>query len=152
MLLLFSNTCSNQRALGRWYSTLTYQQNSSCVAQRAAACRAFIANPNTGTTSNQWSPFPVGFTQLIITNITGCAAISIGSMSNVYYYNYASLYNRTNVGKSSLYGELNLLFFLNQKFARIVLSWRLPVFSNCITILFAWSCLQSSNYEFICMF
>lgn len=95
MKLLFWNTCSNQRALGQWLFGLVRSRNSSCVARRAAACLNFIATPNTniGSTNNQWLPFPNSFTQLVVTNITGCAAISITSMYNVYYNNYGSVYN-----------------------------------------------------------
>jgi hypothetical protein len=78
---------------------LTSNQNSSCLAQRAAACRAFITTPNNGSVSstNQWSPFPYGYTQLVNTNGTGCAAISISNIYNIAASSYASLNSRYNI-------------------------------------------------------
>jgi hypothetical protein len=141
MKLLFWNTCSNQRALGKWYASLTRTQNSSCVTQRATACRSFISTPNVGSRSNQWLPFSGGYTQLIVTNVTGCAAITIDRMYNVYYYNYASVlgqyYNGT---RSPVNRELN--FFKTKIFLCVVFfSWRLSIFFHCTTKLFAKSCL-----------
>jgi len=111
MYILFSNPCSNRRALGNWFTSLTRYQNSSCVVRRATACRSFITTPNPGGYSNQWYPFSNGYTQLVVTNVTGCAAVSISSIYNVYYYNYASIYGRYNITRSSVNGELNLHFF-----------------------------------------
>ncbi len=76
---------------------ISHTQNSSCYAQRVSACRKFISTPNTGTTSSQWLPIPVGFSQLILTNGTVCAAVSITSMFNVAYYNYPAVYGYYNV-------------------------------------------------------
>jgi len=84
---------------------LTHTQNSSCVAQRIAACRRFITTPNSGSSSNQWSPLPAAYTQLVVANGTFCAAISITNIYNVAYYNYASVYNYYNVTTPYINGE-----------------------------------------------
>ncbi len=110
--ILFRNTCSNRRALGRWYSTLITADNSSCVARRAAACRAFITTPNPGNLLNQWSPMASGFTQLIASNGTGCAPVAIDYLYNVAYFNYANLYSRFNVSISPVNGELKFSFWV----------------------------------------
>lgn len=115
MYLLFRNTCASQRPLGQWSLNISHTQNSSCYARRAAACRAFITTPNTGSYGNQWSPLPAGYTQLIVTNYTGCAAIAVTNIANVYYYNYARIYGTyaNNTVRNALNGEFNILFFLN---------------------------------------
>jgi hypothetical protein len=78
---------------------LTSSQNSSCLARRASACRAFITTPNNGSGSfaNQWSPFPNGYSQLVYTNGTSCAGISISNIYNVAASSYASLNSRYNI-------------------------------------------------------
>lgn len=114
--LLFWNTCSNQRALTKWYSLLTHSQNSSCVAHRAAACRAFITTPNPGGFGNQWVPVPSGYTQLVVANVTGCATISITSLYNVAYYNYGTIYGRYNLSLPFYNGEFKFSFFLIKNF------------------------------------
>lgn len=115
MKLLFWNTCSNRRALGQWFLSFTRAQNSSCVAQRATTCRSFISTPNAGNRFNQWSPFPSGYTQLVVTNVTGCAAITIDRMYNVYYYNYASVLGQfSNYTRSPVNREL--IFFKTKIF------------------------------------
>ena len=76
---------------------MSHTQNSSCYAQRIAACRKFILTPNPGANSNQWSPMPNGFTQSIVGNGTVCAAVSISSLYNVASYNYPAVYGTYNV-------------------------------------------------------
>ncbi|CAF0786721.1 unnamed protein product [Adineta steineri] len=97
ILLLFSNTCGNKRALGNWYSRLLNGQNSSCVARRAAACKSFITTPNNGavTISNQWFPFPSFYSQIVTTNVTSCAALTINRIYNVPIGAYGTVYGST---------------------------------------------------------
>ncbi|CAF0750438.1 unnamed protein product [Adineta ricciae] len=101
LLVLFSDTCSNRRALSKWYSRLIDGQNSSCVAQRATACRSFISSPNNITNSNQWLPFPVGYSQVIYTNDTSCAAVSVSKIYNIATTAYAGVYTRNNLTRPS---------------------------------------------------
>jgi hypothetical protein len=107
ILLYFSNTCGDTRARGIWSFSLT-SQNSSCVTQRLNQCKSFITSPtpNLQGTSNLWSPFPTGFTQLIRNNFTSCTPISISKIYNVPISQYYIAGNRsnttsfvTNVGK-----------------------------------------------------
>lgn len=99
--LLFNSTCSNQRAIGTWFGDLRRRQNSSCYSQRANLCRTFVATPNAGNAGNQWAYLPAGYTQLVISNITGlgCSAISITNIFNIAFFNYASVYSRYNVSR-----------------------------------------------------
>ena len=72
---------------------MTSSQNSSCLAQRASTCRNFITTPNNASLGNLWSPFPVGYSQVVYANNTGCASISISSIFNVPAGLYSSLIN-----------------------------------------------------------
>jgi hypothetical protein len=84
---------------------LSHTQNSSCLSQRITACRKFITTPNSGAFGNQWYPLPVGYTQLVLTNGTVCAAISITSIYNVAYFNYPSVYGAYNITTPYINGE-----------------------------------------------
>ncbi|UJR33602.1 hypothetical protein I4U23_021039 [Adineta vaga] len=101
ILLLFSNTCGNRRALSKWYSRLVEGENSSCTARRATACRSFITTPNNGYNGNRWFPLPAGYSQVIYTNGTGCASISISSIYNIGTSAYPLVYSRYNLTRSS---------------------------------------------------